>query len=109
MRHLARSEGVPVLCTDSIKAKCIPSLTLCNQTIEASVVQIDYNDDSFVVFAIYRPHSDTIENFSHTINAILHDDILKRKSLVLMEDVDLLKYSQPHVETFSNIMHSSHL
>ena len=108
VRHLGRSGGVSVLCTDSFNAKCIQSLTLCNQTIETSVVQIDCNGDSFVVFAIYRPHSDTIENFNHAVDAMLHDDILKGKTLVLLGDinVDLLKYSQPHVEAFSNIMHS---
>ena len=86
----------------------IQSLTMCNQTIETSVLQIDCNGDSFVVFAIYRPHSDTIEHFNHTIEAMLHDDVLKGMSLVLLGDIniDLLKYCQLHVEAFSNIMHS---
>ena len=108
VRHLRRSGGVSELCTDSINTKCIPSLTLCNQTVETSVVQIDLEGSSFIVFPIYRPLSDTIENFNDTINAILHSDILKGKSLVLMGDIniDLLNYGLPHVEAFSNTMQS---
>ena len=108
VRHLGRSGGVSVLCTDGINTKCIQSLTLCNQTIETSVVQIDLDGSSFVVFAVYRPHSDTIENFNDTINAMLHSDVLKGKSLVLIGDIniDLLKYELPHVAAFSNTMQS---
>ena len=103
--HLERRR-VSVLCTDSINAKCIQSLTLCSQTVETFVVQTDLKGSSFDVLPIYRPHSDTIENFNDTINTMLHCDVLKRKSLVLMGDIniDLLKYDLSHVTTFSNTM-----
>ena len=38
VRHWGRSGGVSVLCRDSISSRIIPSLTLCNETIETSVL-----------------------------------------------------------------------
>ena len=61
IRQGGRSGGVSVLCVGGINVRPMPELTVSNDTIESCVVQIHDKNDIFVEFAVYRPHSDTIE------------------------------------------------
>ena len=104
-----RSGGVSVLCCDNLTVSHIPELSRCNNTIESCVVQVECNSDRYIIFAVYRPHSDIIENFNETLYEMLHSDVLRGKSVILMGDmnIDLLKQNLPHVSAFVDIMHST--
>jgi hypothetical protein len=42
----------------------IEELCLSNETIESCVVRVLRGEEEVIIFAIYRPHSDYIENFN---------------------------------------------
>ena len=82
---------------------------MCNDTIESCVVQIEYCGDRYIILAVYRPHTDSIENFNKTLYDMLHTDVLRGKAVILAGDmnVDLLKQNLPHISAFVDIMQST--
>ena len=97
-----------VLCVDGVKARPIPELTVSNDTIETCVVQIYHKNEKFVVFAVYKPHSDTIESSNSVIGAMLQSEVLRGTEVILIGDIniDLLKYNSNYIAEFINTMHS---
>ena len=85
-----RSGGVSVYVTNDIGSKCIRNLTYCNSTIEICTVEIkSKNSLSIVVIGIYRPHSDSENNFVDEFRGILENDFLRNKHLVILGDVNI--------------------
>ena len=108
VRHAGRGGGVSVLCADILNARLIPHLSVSNLTIETCVVHTVLKNQNLVVFAVYRPHSDSIENFNGTLLAMLHDQVLKGKQVMLIGDinVDLLKCDSNYISAFVDTMQS---
>ena len=88
-RQAGRGGGVSVFCWDGITTTYIPELSVCNDTIESCVVEIECNKEKFIVFAIYRPHADTIEHFNDRLLEMLHSERLKGRSVVLLGDINI--------------------
>ena len=107
-RPTGRGGGVSLLCWDTIGTTHIPELSICSDTIESCVVEINFEKEKFIVFALYRPHSDTIENFNGKLLEMLLSDRLRGMSVVLLGDVkvDLLKQESLHIASFIDIMQS---
>ena len=91
-----------------MQLKKISDLSICTLTIETCVAEIKLNSEIFILFAIYRPHSDSIDNFPRQLSLMLHSPLLYRKSVILIGDVnvDLLMHSTESVMEFVNTMQS---
>ena len=75
------------------KLKKIDHLSYCNQTIEACTAQIipkNSNDKTahFIV-GIYRPHTDSTDNFVLALQQLLSDFTLQNKSVILAGDMNI--------------------
>ena len=106
VRNVGRSGGVSVLCMSSLRVKLIPELTVSNDTIESCVVEVRTGSEILVVFAIYRPHSDTIQSFNEVVCSMLQDNVLKGKQVIFVGDVniDLLKCNSNYIAEFMDAM-----
>lgn len=77
----SRGGGVSIFCLREYVCHQLPTLSICTNTIESCVVRISLLDHDLYIFAIYRPHSDSIDNFVEQIDGMLHDDALRSKKL----------------------------
>ena len=106
IREQRRSGGVSVYSRVNISIRQIAEFTQCNETIESCVVEIKAGLENFVLFAIYRPHSDHIEHFCGLVDEMLHSPRLIGKSVIVIGDlnIDLLKQNNQSVKTFMDTM-----
>ena len=84
----------------------IVEVTLCNDCIETCVVEVSCGTETFVVLAIYRPHSGTIEQLCRQLNDIMQSPQLNSKSIILLGDInaDLLKQDDQNTVNFMTVM-----
>ena len=84
--------GLSVLCVDHYKTKYIAALSACSETIESCVVEMEHNEDKFIILAVYRPTSGTVEDFNTVIDSMLQSAAVGEKSVIVLGDmnVDLL-------------------
>ena len=77
------------------------------KTIESCGIEITHNNDKYIILAIYRPHTDTIDNFTNKINEILNGAKLKNKNVITAGDfnIDLIDHTND-VQHFINTMQS---
>ena len=103
------SGGVSIYVASNINSSKIESLSYVNNTIEVCTVKIDFNSSHLILIGVYRPHSDTISNFSDHLNIFLNSPLLSNKKCVLLGDLNicLLKPEQASID-FSNLMYSQH-
>ena len=106
IREGGRSGGVSIFCEMNLTVELISELTICNETIESCVIECRTDTDVIVVFAIYRPHSNTIEQFCPVLDNMLHSPILRNKSIMLTGDlnIDLLKHNTHRITEFMEMM-----
>ena len=106
--NVGRSGGESVLCMNNLRVRLVPELTVRTDTIESCVVEVTCGGETLVIFAIYRPHSDTIENFSRTMYIMLHKNVLNGKQVIFIGDVnvDLLKCNSNYIAEFIDMMQS---
>ena len=107
-RQGRRSGGVSVYANCNMQLKQIVELSVCNPTIETCVAELCAHSENIVVFAVYRPHSDSIDNFSQQLEQMLQSPILDNKQIILLGDIniDLIKHSTQPVSEFINTMQS---
>ena len=103
-----RSGGVSLYCADNHVANRIVDLSVSTAIIESCVVEVVYGGDNFVIFAIYRPHSGSIEEFSIQLDRMLQSNILRGKTVIVVGDlnVDLLKVNNNQTSNFVDSMRS---
>ena len=89
IRTSNRGGGVSIYVNRDMSSKLIQNLSLCNSTIEVCTVQIIGNGFNIFVLGIYRPHSDSVENFSDCLGNILESPILRGKHLVILGDLNV--------------------
>ena len=84
-------------------------MSYSNDTIEICTVEIYFGNQCIIVLGVYRPHSDTIDNFNLVFSEILGNQKLKNKFCVVMGDLNicLLKNNNPN-SNFSNLLFSNH-
>lgn len=107
-RREGRGGGVSIFWTTNLN--CVPMTDLCviTDTIESCIVGVSVGNVEYVIFGIYRPHSDSIENFTMTVEEMLkHDDIVNKKIIVAGDfNVNILCQESPSSNLFLNTMHS---
>ena len=109
-RNERRSGGVSVFISKKFNANKISNLSFVNETIEVCTVKFKIppsNTEVFIV-GIYRPHSDTIENFISILNFILNS--IGNKIIYLVGDFNNLNLLQDSVQisSFISNMQSYH-
>ena len=109
VRDGARSGGVSVYVADHISSRILPQYSLINLSIESCAVEILVNGLVFYIIEVYRPHSDTTDNFVSSLEDIMSANLFNEKPVILMGDLnlDLLKDSNPTMR-FTNFMQSHH-
>lgn len=102
-----RGGGVSVFIDKKFTSKKIPSFSYSSCSIEVCTVSIFCKKEEMYIIGIYRPHSDSIENFTISLNNIL--DELGNKYSVIAGDFnkDILQ-SNTKIASFSNNMQSYH-
>ena len=80
----------------------------CSETIEICLVEVKVRSNEFMYFAcIYRPHSDSIENFTLELLNILNSDILHSKKVIILGDFNVnLFLENSQVDIFISEMQS---
>ena len=94
--HLIRTNrahgGVSSFISSSLQSEQLQELTYINDNIDINTVNITLNSLSFIVCAIYRPHSKhaLIEEFANTLSALLQNNtVTNKKIIILMGDLNI--------------------
>ena len=74
VRIYATSGGVSVYVHGNIRAHRLVHLSVCTEIIESCVMSLCVRGREVILFAIYRPHSGTIDDFCITLQWMLHDN-----------------------------------
>ncbi|KAI3381853.1 hypothetical protein SNEBB_006345, partial [Seison nebaliae] len=104
-----RGGGVSLFVSRDMQAHKIDQLSLCTETIESCVVSLSIGKDNLKIVAIYRPHSDSIENFSDALNSLLLHELLTNSPIIVTGDfnIDLLRQEvSRNILNFINNMQS---
>jgi hypothetical protein len=110
VRSNGKGGGVSVFCKRDLPVDKIEYLCNCSPTIESCVVKIRLNAEILYIIAIYRPHSDTIENFTSQLDSMLQNSLFSGNKVFLAGDlnIDLLSDNCRHVSGFVSSMQSLH-
>ena len=103
------SGGISIFVSKSLTSYMVENLSYSNQTIEVCTVNIRVASTDIFLIGVYRPHSDTVINFtSHLVN-FLQDRQLKNKLCIIMGDLNicLLKNEENH-QNFMNSLYANH-
>ena len=102
-----RSGGVSAFIKNSIKSQKIDDLSLSTCTIETCTVEIFLNSSKYVLISVYRPHSDSIENFTRALREILEDSRIRHKNCIVLGDFNINLHSDnSNVKIFCELMNS---
>ena len=103
------SGGISIFTKSNLNAKKIDIFSFCNSTIEICSIEFNFGKHKIIILGVYRPHSDTIENFNLAFSDILSNQLLKNKFCIVMGDLNicLLKPNSPNAN-FSNLLFSHH-
>ena len=66
------------------------------------MVKAGFGESLVFVVGIYRPHTDTVENFLNELETVLQDDILKDKLIINTGDlnIDLINTESTPVSSY---------
>ena len=72
--HCVRSErqsgGVSIFFSNSVEAKVLDQVTVCNACIETCSIKFQVRSYTYYVVAIYRPHSGTVQEFCNALRDV---------------------------------------
>ena len=107
-RPLGRSGGVSIFVKSSLQSNSVPVLSFANSTIESCSVEIK-STPPVVVTGIYRPHSDTVTNFTSSLDNLLNNRFLTNKTSVILGDMNINLLTDNHdVNLFCGLLRSLH-
>ena len=108
VRIYARSGGVSVYVHGTIRAHRLVHLSVRTEIIESCVMSLCVQGREVTLFAIYRPHSGTIDDFCIILQRMLHDNEILGKTIILIGDmnINLSLQENNHVKDFTTIMQS---
>ena len=104
IRHTRAQGGVSVFVSDNIQSLSLPDLSMVTENIEINTVKIFTEAFCYLICSIYRPNSKhvAVEEFTHTLNAILQNINTNNSKIVLIGDfnINLLEHTT-HMPTNS--------
>lgn len=84
-----RGGGVSIFVIDKWQSSFIESLSFSDDTLESCAVTLCNNNEKFLVYGVYRPHSDSITNFTDRIGGILNGGIFKNSKTIVTGDFNI--------------------
>ena len=109
IRKEGRSGGVSIYVRDTISSFKVEEISLSDVSIELCSVKISLNGDAWYLLGIYRPHSDTIQNFQLSLDSVLNSPLLHNKNCIILGDFNInLLSNDLNVQNFITNMHSYH-
>ena len=110
LRTLHHSCFVSIFMKNAIASQPIIEFCSSNRTIKLSTVKLSSGNFNCIVFGIYGPLSGSIENFTSPSNDILNNNLLRNKSLVVIEEFNInLLLDIYDANKFANMMQSYHI
>ena len=109
VRPGGRGGGASIYINNNLNSTTINTLNYCNQTIEICSVKLNLGNTCTNIVGIYRPHSNTVENFTNEITQILSNNSLNSNNTIIAGDfnINLLSDLTP-THSFINTMRSFH-
>ena len=104
--------GVSIFVNSSIYGiNKIDELSCCNDTIEicaAKVFRLDKTNVEHYIIGLYRPHTDTEDNFIRELYDRLSNVMLYNKTIIIAGDmnIDLMKLNDAHVNNYLCMLRS---
>ena len=89
VRGTGRGGGVSVYCVETLNSNRVDNLSIVNDTIETCLVKLSIGNELRYVLSVYRPHSDSIENFTAHLGALLSNEVLNAKKVILTGDLNI--------------------
>ena len=108
-RENSRGGGVSVFCESGYQIQKVDELSVCNLTIETCVCRITTENGYVVIFGVYRPHTDTIENFCSILESFLNNAIIKNANTILVAgdfNINISNLECANVQFFNSVMFS---
>ena len=103
------SGGTSIYVQSHLKSRIINHLSYSNLSIEICTIELSLPNQTVVCMGIYRPHSDSVENFSNILCDILDDPYLRNKFCIIMGDLNICLLRDNHDgNNFSNLLYSNH-
>ena len=84
-----RGGGVSVFLNSKLASVHITNLSISSSSVETAVVTVTCNLFEFVVLAVYRPHSGTVDSFIGDLGRIICDEALQSRKVVLLGDMNV--------------------
>lgn len=107
-RSVRRSGGVSIYVKNSFSSSKFDNLCMVNDTIETCSISLTINNINYILMGMYRPHSDSQENFTSYLENLLNGSISARTNLIIMGDFNInLIQTSDSVNNFLNSMHSN--
>jgi hypothetical protein len=103
-----RGGGVSIFINEQLTAIEVKELCIANETIESCVVKVNYDSEEIYIFAVYRPFSDVVDNFTAKLVEMLNSNHIANKNVILLGDmnINLLVQGSVPINGFVNEMHA---
>ena len=102
--------GVSVFVDLTLNGSPVSDLSRCNQTIELCACQVYISKNKYILLlGVYRPHSDTINNFVAELNQIMNHRTVENASLVILAgdfNIDISEPSSSHCLLYLSLLQS---
>ena len=85
----ARSGCVSVFLKSYVTGELYNQHSVCDETLESCALDLSVRNLSFVLFAIYRPYSGNVDQFSDRVTSILSSNRIKRRHVVMTGDINI--------------------
>ena len=105
----ARSGGVSIYVNDLFNSRQLIEFSYATPTIEVCTVEVSVNNCVFIIVGVYRPHSDSIVNFTSHLSNFLDNSFFAGKTCIFLGDLNIcLLKDDPVVLDYSNLLYSHH-
>ena len=101
--------GVSLFISEDLSGDMVLDLSYCNKTIEICTCRVQLENKYIIILAIYRPFSDSVQNFLTVLESTLNHQTVKDASLVLVAgdlNIDVCDSSPAISEAYLNLMRS---
>ena len=109
LRPGSRGGGISIYVYENIFSSPLQVFSYCTTTIEINTVKVEFGDDVLYILGVYRPHSDSINNFADVFFGLLRDFSVNGKNVIITGDfnINLMSNTDP-IESFLNGMQTHH-
>ena len=109
-RKVSRGDGVSIFCLNEFHCEKLLSLILCNETIESCAFRIYFSKYYIIILAIYRLHTDIINNFTDILSEFLQNTLITNTYMVILAgnmNINLNDLYLVHVNNYTSCLSSS--